>query len=68
MSAKVISKDVFVHSPGPGQGFMGGNFYTQSDDLRLMSVHVITQRSDTVEVAYIRYSDDNGRTWSDATE
>jgi hypothetical protein len=68
MSAKIMSRDVFVHSPGLGQGVMGGSFYTQNDGLRLMSVHVITQRSDTVEVAYIRYSDDNGRSWSDETE
>lgn len=68
MIAEVISRDVYVQSPGPGQGVMGGSFYTQLDGLRLMSVHVITQRSDTVEVAYIRYSDDNGRTWGDATE
>ncbi len=65
---EVISRDVFVPSPGPGQGVMGGSFYTQRDGLRLMSVHAITQRSDTVEVAYIRYSDDNGVTWGDTTE
>ena len=50
---EVISRDVFVPSPGPGQGVMGGSFYTQRDGLRLMSVHAITQRSDTEEVAYI---------------
>lgn len=68
MSAKVISRDVCVPSPKLGQGVMGGSFYTQRDGLRLMSVHVITQRGDTVEVAYIRYSDDNGRTWGEASE
>ena len=68
MIAEVISRDVFVPSPGLGQGLMGASFYTQRDGLRLMSVHVITQRSDTVEVAHIRYSDDNGRSWSDAAE
>lgn len=65
---EVVSRDTFVESPGPGQGVMGGSFYTERDGLRLMSVHVITQRSDTVEVAYIRYSVDNGRTWGKTTE
>ena len=68
MTTEVLSRDTFVPSPGHGQGVMGGSFYTQRDGLRLMSVHVITQRSDTVEVATIRYSDDNGRTWGKETE
>lgn len=63
----VPTSETFVPSPRPGQGVMGGSFYTQRDGLRLMSVHVITQRSDTVEVAHIRYSDDNGRTWGETT-
>ncbi len=33
-----------------------------------MSVHKYTSRSDTVDVAYVRHSDDNGRTWSEASE
>ena len=68
MTAEVVTRESYVPSPGPGQGVMGGSFYTRNDGLQLMSVHVITQRSDTVEVALIRYSDDNGLTWSDATE
>ncbi len=54
MTTEILSRDVFVPSPGHGQGVMGGSFYTQRDGLRLMSVHVITQRSDMVEVATIR--------------
>ena len=68
MIAQVTSRDVFVPSPGHGQGVMGGSFYTRRDGLDLMSVHLITRRSDTVEMATIRYSDDNGRTWGEQTE
>ncbi|HCK10300.1 MAG TPA: hypothetical protein DHW45_10530 [Candidatus Latescibacteria bacterium] len=65
MRAEVISRETFVPSPGIGKGVMGGCFYTQNEGLRLMSTHVVMQRSDTVEVAYIRYSPDNGKTWEE---
>ena len=65
MRAEVISRETFVPSPGTGKGVMGGCFYTQNEGLRLMSTHVVMQRSDTVEVAYIRYSPDNGKTWEE---
>ena len=47
---------------------MGGSYYTTADGLELVSVHSHTSRSDTVEVAYVRRSEDNGRSWGEAEE
>ncbi len=65
MKAKVISHGVFVPSPRPNVGVMGGSYYTGATGLDLVSVHSHTSRSDTVDVAYVRRSPDNGRTWSE---
>ena len=68
MNIEVISSKVFVPSPGSGVGVMGGSYYTTAAGLELVSVHSHTSRSDTVEVAYLRRSEDNGRSWSEAEE
>ena len=67
MQAEVVSREVFVPSPGPGVGVMGGSYYTEREGGRLQSVHSLTSRSDTVDAAYVRVSEDNGRTWGEAT-
>lgn len=64
MKIQVIEKTIFLPSPGPGVGVMGGSFYSTNDDRHLVAVSSHTSRSDTVEVAYVQFSDDNGRTWS----
>ena len=51
MRAKVISNEVFVPSPGRGVGVMGGSYYTTRDGLELVSIHSLTSRSDTTEMA-----------------
>ncbi len=63
-----ISTEVFVPSPGPGVGVMGGSYDTTRDAGNLMSIHSYTSRSDTVDTAFIRRSEDNGRTWSEPDE
>lgn len=65
--AEVVGREVFVPSPGPGTGVMGGSYYTEREGGRVVSVHSLTTRSDTVDAAFVRTSDDNGRTWSEAT-
>lgn len=64
MKAEVVYREVFAASPRPGTGVMGGSYYTTLEGLELVSVHSLTSRSDTVDVAYARRSEDNGRTWS----
>jgi hypothetical protein len=66
--ANVLSQDVFIPSPKPGVATMGASYYTTAGKSDLISVHKYMSRSDTVDVAYVRQSDDNGRSWSDASE
>ena len=62
----VLSRETFIPSPKAGTAVMGGSFYTTLDNDRLMSMHSYTSRSDTVDVAYVRTSEDGGETWSEA--
>ena len=68
MSATVLAIEVFVASPGPGVGAHGASYYTERTGGRLIGVHGYQSRSDTVDVAFVRASEDNGRTWSAACE
>ena len=68
MSAKVVSKDIYITSPKKGTAVHGTNYYTTKDSLDLMSIHGYETRSDTCDAAFIRFSRDNGRTWSDPAE
>jgi len=47
---------------------MGASYYTTQKGSSLISVHKYMSRSDTVDVAYLRLSEDNGRSWSDTSE
>src|SRR5665213_3294594 len=63
-----IRREIFVPSPQPGSSVNATSFYTRKTGVDLLSTHEIIKRSDTVEVAYFRYSSDNGRTWIDGGE
>lgn len=63
--ARVESCSVFVHSPQPGVGVFGSSYYTRLHGDDLISVHWLITRSDTADVAYLRHSEDNGRTWGE---
>ena len=62
----VLSRETFIPSPKAGTAVMGGSFYTTLDNDRLMSMRSYTSRGDTVDVAYVRTSEDGGETWSEA--
>lgn len=66
-TTNVTAREVFVPSPGPGVGVMGGSYYTEKTGGRLISIHSLTSRSDTVDEAFVRSSEDNGRSWSTPT-
>lgn len=66
--AKVLSQDVFLPSPGPGIGVMAHTAYTRATGDDLVSVHSIISRSDTCDISFVRFSSDNGRTWSAVQE
>lgn len=63
-----IRREIFVPSPQPGSSVLATSFYTRKTGVDLFSAHEIFKRSDTVEVAYFRYSSDNGRTWQEGEE
>ena len=65
MRATVLSRDVFVPSPGPGVAVHAASYYTRADGGDLVCQHGHMSRSDTCDVAYRRRSRDNGRTWSE---
>lgn len=67
MSAfRVIDRSVFVPSPAPGVGVLATSHGVGGTDPdQLMSVHQLTSKDDTADVAYLRWSDDGGCRWSE---
>lgn len=65
---KIIRREIFVPSPRPGVTVIASSFYTRSTGLDLLSIQELMMRSDTVEVADFRYSNDNGRTWTNGEQ
>lgn len=63
MQPHVISQKIFIPSPEPGIAIHAASYYTTLTGKNLMSVHGYINRSDTVNVAFLRFSDDNGKTW-----
>ena len=66
--ANVVSRNIFMPSPEPGVAAGGASYYTARTGNKLMSIHNYTSRSDTVDIAFVRFSEDNGRSWSDTIE
>lgn len=66
MKPTLVSTSVFIPSPAGGTAVMGGSYYTRATGTDLMSVHTLSSRSDILSHEYYRFSEDNGRTWSDA--
>lgn len=62
-----VQRAVFVPSPGPGVGVWACSYYVRASGTDLLSVNTFIRRSDTVEDEILRYSSDNGRTWSSPT-
>jgi hypothetical protein len=59
-----VTREIFLRSPAKGTAIYAYAFYTQSTGGGLLSIEERMSRSDTVDVAYLRNSNDNGRTWS----
>jgi hypothetical protein len=68
MKAEVLAREVFVPSPRPGVAVLASSYHARRDGGDLISIHGHMSRSDTVDVAYVRRSEDNGRTWGETTE
>ncbi len=63
MPGKVIDRVIFMPSPRKGVATHASSYYTAREGGSLMSIHGYESRSDTTDVAFIRFSGDNGRTW-----
>src|SRR6266542_6718671 len=58
-----IRREVFRASPGKGIAVMASAYYTRPRGGDMLSIEQRWSRSDTVDVAYYRFSRDYGRTW-----
>jgi hypothetical protein len=62
------TRELFLRSPGKGTAVMADAYYTALSGGAMVSIEHRYSRSDTVDVAYYRYSKDHGRTWGPAIE
>jgi hypothetical protein len=58
-----VRREVYIPSPGPGVAAIVGVHYL-GPGLRRREIHAHEAKSDLGEKYRVRYSDDNGRTWS----
>ena len=63
-----VTREVFLRSPVKGTAVMAEAYYTEAAGGAMVSIEHRFSRSDTVDVAYYRYSKDNGRTWDRPVE
>ena len=63
-----IRREIFLPSPKPGTAVLANTYYTRASGLELISMHQLMSRSDTTDVAFFRYSKDNGRSWTAGEE
>src|SRR5262245_47858353 len=63
-----VSTEVFLRSRAKDVAVMADAYYTQRSGGAIVSIEHHFSRSDTVDVAYYRYSKDHGRTWGSPVE
>ncbi|MCC7153873.1 MAG: exo-alpha-sialidase [Bryobacterales bacterium] len=63
-----IRGEVFLRSPRKGAAVMAYAYYTSAKGGGMMSIEQRWSRSDTIDVAYVRRSNDYGQTWSAPVE
>src|SRR5688572_28321752 len=60
-----VRREVFLKTPKAGVTVLASSYYTRATSLDLFSRHHYMSRSDTADGAFVRFSSDNGRTWSE---
>lgn len=65
MHATVVDRRVIAPSPGKGIASKCSVYACDATGLHLQRMDETMSRSDTIDAANLRWSDDNGRTWSD---
>jgi hypothetical protein len=64
----MIESKIFIPSPAEGTGVFGATYYCENESLRIENLYNMASQSDAPNMAFVRYSDDNGRTWSEPEE
>jgi hypothetical protein len=59
-----IRRELFLAAPGKGTAVLATAYYTKPKGVEMKSIEQRWSRSDTIDVAYIRHSKDNGKTWT----
>jgi hypothetical protein len=63
-SDRQVRREVFLPSPAIGTAVLAQAYYTAPRGGAMISIEQRLSRSDTVDIAYYRYSSDYGDTWS----
>lgn len=63
-----VRRRIFLRSPRSGTAVWCYAYYAAARGGELISIEQRLSRSDTIDVAYLRRSKDNGRTWSEPIE
>jgi len=64
----MIKPKLFIPSPEKGTGVFGATYYCENDSLRMENLYNMASQSDAPNLAFVRYSDDNGRHWGEPKE
>ena len=59
-----VRREVFLRAPAAGTAVMAQAYYTRRSGGAMMSIEQRFSRSDTVDLAYYRYSKDYGASWT----
>lgn len=62
---ELISKEVFIPSATQGVRVNAYAFYREADGIRMIGHHSEQTVSDKADVAFVRISNDNGKSWSE---
>ncbi len=64
---ELLEKTIFLKTPKSGVRTNARTYYASTEGLNLVSVHSLLSRSDTTDAAFVRFSPDNGQSWSEPT-
>lgn len=60
----VVAREVYMPCPREGQSYVIGNQYAGHEGVRLLQVRTLQVHDDVYQDAEIRFSTDNGKTWT----
>jgi hypothetical protein len=63
-----VRREVFLTTPKAGVGVLAASYYTRPTGAELFCRHRYMSRSDTTDRSFLRFSQSNGRDWTEAIE